>query len=266
MKVLFTILLTLILCPQCIQGQNIFKRLKNLWPSASESSDVILKRDGTEVIGKIVKVSLPYTYYKLQDKDNTEEQVCANSDVYLIKFADRGNMFFSEYGDFFFGDETGDIEDDAILLYLLKGEEIIAYNVSSDDQHFRYYLDKDNTDFRTIPKRDVFVVKYPNRANEIVTPFLQPEGRSAAYIQGTDMNNVLPNMPMPEDKFVELKEAKPAKEYILRTYKKANIRALVVYESDSFVSYYRKEAPKGPLYRMDRKNIKSLTAVRRDRR
>ena len=80
------------------------------------------------------------------------------------------------------------------------------------------------------------------------------------------MNNVLPNMPMPEDKFVELKEAKPAKEYILRTYKKANIRALVVYENDSFVSYYRKEAPKGPLYRMDRKNIKSLTAVRRGRR
>lgn len=255
MRQLFTILLILTLCPQYIQGQGIFERLKKLWPSASESSDVILKRDGSEVVGKVVKVSPSYTSYKLQDKSNTEEQVCANSDIYLIKFADRGNMFFTEYGEIFFGDDTGSIEDNAILLYLSKGEEIVAYNVSFDNQNFRYYHNKENTDLRTIPRQDVFVVKYPNRPNEVVTPF-----------QGSDNNDMQPNMPVPEDKFVELKDAKPAVEYILRTYKNVNIRALVVYGNDSFVSYYRKEAPKGPLYRMDRKNIKSLTAVKRSRR
>lgn len=194
--------------------------------------------------------ALGYTYYKMTDEENAPEMVCDNEDIYMIKFAERGNQFFLQSGDFFFGPDNKDIPEDAIILYLLKGEEIIAYDVTSADQSFKYYLSPKRTDLRTIPKSEVFIIKYPNRPNEIVTPIT----RQSEVVSPK-------KFPLPEDKFVELKEGKPAQEYVIRTTRNITIRAMVVYECDAFVSYYRKESPRAPLYRISRENIRSMKKV-----
>lgn len=236
-----TILLLQLLCPLAAHAQKSRA-------AATAAGDLIVRRDGSEAVAKVSLVTPAYTYFQKQGAASADEQVWANADIYMIKFADRGNMFFSEAGDIFFGSDAETADKNAATLYLTKGEEITAYDVSTDERDFRYYLTKTKGDFRTTPKREVFAVKYPNRPTEVVTPFTAA-GKAAS----------LQELPLPEDEFVELQEAKPALEYVIKTKKNAIIRALVVYGNDTFVSYYRKEAPSGPLYRMERENIKSIT-------
>jgi len=239
------------------QKQNFFKKMAGkVQKLIGPGTDVIVKHDGSEIMGNVTLVTDKITVYKSTDSNIPDDFTIDNEDIYMIKFSDRGNMFINEYGKMFFDDGDGKIPDDATAIYLARGEEIIAYNMTKNSQNVKFSLSKNSNDFMTYPINEVFMIKYPNMANEIVTEFIKNETKTST------------NTPigLPQEEFVELSEAKPAQEYIIKTLKNATIRALVVYGNETFVSYYRKEAPKGPLYRMNRSNMKSLTKVANRRR
>ena len=250
-KKVFLLLLLLGIGSVSTDAQNIFKKLLQL---NAPDKDVILKRDGSEIVVKIRLVTMENVFYKPIDNSASEELIEDNKNIYMIKMRDRGNMFFSEQGEIFFGDGDGSVPDDATLVYLLKGEELVAYDLRVEDQNISFYQSKKQEDFKTIPKQEVFMIKYPNRPIEIINSFGKKD---------LDVNDYLANIP--PDEFVEIKEAQPEQEYIIKTVSNSTIRAMVIYGNDSFVSYYRKDAPKGPLYRILRKNTKSITKVSKRR-
>ncbi len=250
MGIKYLICLLTVVCMQVATVYGFVNAKKKDGHFGSYRNDVIIKHDGTELDVKVRLVTTGYTFYTLSDEKKGEEQVCCNEDIYMIKFKERGNVFFSETGDVFFGSTDGVISDNAVLLYLVRGEEIAAYDVVRDGQYFRYYTSEKKVVFKTISADEVFMIKYINRPNEVVTPLR----RKVAAIETPDIS-------IPEDEFVELIEAKPASEYIIKNRKKNIIRALVIYGNDEFVSYYRKESPNGPLYRMARSEIFSITSV-----
>ena len=247
MKKIFELLLLFLFCSQSICAQNLIKKLLQL---NQPDKDMILKRDGSEIIAKVNLVTDESTYFKPLDETDAEEMVLDNSEIYMVKFSERGNMFISESNDIFFGEGDGKVPEDATLIYLIKGEEIVAYNVTKSNQVINYSTSAKQLTTTSIPLNDVFVVRYPNTSIEIVNQFKK----------SVDLD-VMDETPTPPDPFVELKEQQPAQEYVIKTKGNLTIRALVVYGNDTFISYYKKGAPQGLLYRMNRDNIKSISKV-----
>lgn len=246
-NLILTTILLLTVCPQVGHAQ-LFKKLK-LFGKEPEV-DVIMKRDGSEINAKVSLLTDEYTYYQPVSSKEGNEMVEANKDIYMIKFYERGNMFFGQFGGLFFdNNDNGDISDETTLIYLLKGEEVLGYNVSRGLHEIRYSSSKKSTDIHTIPVNEVFLIKYPNMPIEIVNGFSLPE--PVVTLPSTQ----------PKDEFVEHYEAQPAQEYVIKTDKNVTIQANVIYRNDSFVSYYKKDAPQGPLYRMSTSVIKSIKKV-----
>ena len=93
--------------------------------------DLIILRDGSERRVKIVMVKNDNTLFATDKKSLVQESI-PNKDIYMIKYDKRGNVFFTENGERISGADDAKIPSNATAIYLLRGEEIIGYNVEMD--------------------------------------------------------------------------------------------------------------------------------------
>lgn len=219
-----------------------------LWTYAQR--DLILLRNGSERKVKIVMVNNESTVFSSGESSSSQESI-PNTDIYMIKYDKRGNVFFTEEGERITGTGDGRIPSNASAIYLLKGQEIIGYNIEMDTAKVYYTLSKKKgKDVLSIDKSDIFLISYPDDTKEIFNDFetirkLKEEALAEKRRQEE------------EARLAELRSRYP-KDATIKTVKNITIKISLLSESDEVVIYKREGQENGPIYHMNRANIKEI--------
>ena len=219
-----------------------------LWANAQR--DLIILRDGSERRVKIVMVRNDNTLFATDKKSSVQESV-PNKDVYMIKYDKRGNVFFTENGERFSGADDAKIPSNATAIYLLKGEEIIGYNVEMDADKVSFTkTKKEGKDVSTINKSDIFLIVYPDETRELLNDFATIRRmREKALAEKKRLEE--------EARLAELRSRYP-KDAIIKTVKNVTINVSLLSETEEYVTYKKLGQKNSPVYHMNRTNIKEL--------
>ena len=228
------LLLFLVFCPLCANAQR----------------DLIILRDGSERKVKIIMVKNDNTVFAA-DKKSSIEQSISNKDIYMIKYDKRGNVFFTEDGERITGTGEAKIPSNATAIYLLKGEEIIGYNVEMDADKVSFTKSKkEGKDVSTINKSKIFLIVYPDETKEVLNDFETIKRmREEALAEKKRQEE--------ETRLAELRSRYP-KDATIKTVKNLTINVSLLSETDEFVTYKKIDLKNSPVYQMNRTNIKEL--------
>ncbi len=121
---------------------------------------------------------------KRGDAAKVESDTIAITDLYLIHYEKRGNVFINEEGKRITGTRIKN-KPDATRLYLIKREQIQAYNLAFHGDSLTYRISKPNANqakvIYTIPLSEVFLVKYPDGTSDLVND-LSPQSKQEVAV------------------------------------------------------------------------------------
>ena len=211
--------------------------------------DIILLRDGSERKVKIIMVKNESTIFSV-DKSSAQESF-SNKDIYMIKYDKRGNVFFTEDGERVTGVGDGKIPTNATTIYLLKGQEIIGYNVEMDTIKVLYTTSKKRgKDLFSVNKSDIFLIAYPDGTKEMLNDFESIKRmREEALAEKRRQEE--------EARLAELRRRYP-KDATIKTIKNISISVCLLSETDEEVTYKKSGQGNGLIYHMNRTNIKEI--------
>lgn len=138
--------------------------------------DLIIFRNGEDKQVKLVMVSSDEVTYRESVNDGP---VIKNKlkDVYMLHYAKRGNVYITEDCKRITG-ENQKIDKDADVIYLIKGGEILAYDLKIQENSIVYgskpksigLFGKKVSDMQTytIDLQDVFFVKYKDGTKDLI--------------------------------------------------------------------------------------------------
>ena len=133
--------------------------------------DMVILRNGREMMVKIIQIGDKQVIYKLSDKKKAAEQYLNSKEVYMIRFKEDRNVYFNADGSRFTG-ERYEIDKDADILYLVSGKEIPVYQLNMTSNVIRYKeRDKKKDPICRYEKSDVFMIKYKDGTKDIITAF-----------------------------------------------------------------------------------------------
>lgn len=233
--------------------------------SVQAQKDLIIFRDGSEKIVQIVQVSKNKTTYIEGKAKKATQHVCDNRNVYMIKNDKRGNVFFTEDGERITGNivklPTNWQFKKAVLIYLNKGQEILAYDFAMEAHIVTYKeSEKKNAIERSLPKSDIFMIKYADGSKDVLTDFVIEEPVQPAnelnQTPSQEQNTVVQEQP------VEQKQTFPAPAKITLKKDKKIVEAIVYEDNDTEIQYKRASNPDGPMYKKDKKDIKKVEYTR----
>lgn len=159
-----------------------------LW-NRSSKNDIIMLRDGSSVEAKIQQISGKSVKFKNETSGVKLDELPV-TDIYMIKYAKRGNVFFTKEGNRKTG-EVNEADSRATLIYTTDYREIPAYDLEFDVDKIIYRSQKANKK-NPQPARhvlglfQVFMIIYPDGTSEIVTEldkvpsYTEPEQKTAA--------------------------------------------------------------------------------------
>lgn len=225
-----------------------------LWTAIVEAQDLIILRNGDDIQCKVEKNDNGVISYQIEGKSMT----LPVTQIYLIKYENRGNAFFNEIGETTYSTRvTTKPSKKDILIYLCNGNEIKATELEITAEYVRYLdskikLSKKSSDeWTSIPKEDVFLVRYPDGTKDIIT-----------NLQKTEEETQIESLPKCKRPFIPInKEAgyPVIAELTLNDNKEINV---IIFDSDRSYIYYRtKEWQDGPIYRMNLNNIRIITTI-----
>ena len=84
----------------------------------SAQDDMVILRDGREMMVKIIQIGDKQVIYKLSDKKKAAEQYLSSKEVYMIRFKEDRNVYFNADGSRFTG-ERYELDKNADILYLV---------------------------------------------------------------------------------------------------------------------------------------------------
>lgn len=211
--------------------------------------DLILFRDGNERKVNIVMVKNEYTVFSV-DESSVQESI-SNKDIYMIKYDKRGNVFFTENGERVTGTGDGKIPSNATTIYLLKGQEIVGYNVQMDTIKVLYTASKKRgKDLSSVNKSDIFLIAYPDGTKEMLNDFESIKRmREQALAEKRRKEE--------EARLAELRSRYP-KDATIKTIKNVTISVSLLTETDELVTYKKSGQGNGPVYHMNRTNIREI--------
>lgn len=211
--------------------------------------DLILLRDGSERKVKIIMVNNESTVFSVDESSG--QQSISNKDIYMIKYDKRGNVFFTEDGERVTGAGDGKIPSNATTIYLLKGQEIIGYNVEMDTIKVLFTASKKRgRDLFSVNKSDIFLIAYPDGTKEMLNDFETIKRmREEALAEKRRQEE--------EARLAELRSRYP-KNATIKTIKNVSISVSLLKETDEVVTYKKSGQGNGPIYHMNRNNIKEI--------
>lgn len=222
------------------------------------AQDLIIFRDGREKECKVIQVNSDKTLCKESDKKRAKEVVYDNTDIYMIKFEKRGNVFFTEDGDHISGATVEKPDKKSTLIYLKIGKEIEAFDLEITSTVLRYktklesggLLKKRNFSHTTeTPKSMVFMLKFPDGTKEILSPFLKGATQNQPSVDKLS--------PLPVQEVVIPQHTYPCNATI-KTKQGTTIKAIVLSDDETTISYKRQANPNGPTYNILHSNIKEI--------
>ena len=219
-----------------------------LWTYAHR--DLIILRDGSERKVKIIMVKNDNTLFATDKKSLVQESI-PNKDIYMIKYEKRGNVFFTEDGERMTGSGDAKIPSNATVIYLLKGNEIIGYNVEMNaDKVFFTKSKKEGKEVSTINKSEIFLIVYPDKTKDILNDFEAIKRmREEALAEKKRQEE--------EARLAELRSRYP-KDVTIKTVKNVTINVSLLSETEDFVTYKGVGKENSPIYHMNRTNIKEI--------
>ncbi len=134
--------------------------------------DLIILKNGREFNATILQVNDRQVVYKMSSKKNDSEYAVDNSDVYMIRFSQRGNVYINESGKRITG-ENQRLPKDADVIYLIEGREIPAYDVKVYDSHISYLSSKHTNKkivpiAEVVPRNNVFMIRYTDGTIDLI--------------------------------------------------------------------------------------------------
>lgn len=155
--------------------------------AAFAGSDFVILRSGSELSCKIVQVSNEHVIYstvKIIDDDYKEvNDTIALKDVYLLDYEKRGIVYITAEGKRVSDDGANLKElrrDDINKIYMLSGKVYPAYSLQIFEDRIVFerskakgglFAKKQNSVEMTLPKSEVFMIKYSDGAKDIITEF-----------------------------------------------------------------------------------------------
>lgn len=166
---------------------SIFRLLLFILVAASAfealAQDLIILRSGEEMEGKVTQASQTAVVIELKkgglfSKDVTKTELKA-SDIFMIKFKERGNLYFKEDGKRITG-ERQKLDRSADIVYLCDGKEIQAWDLALNPETITFRTTKDKkksmSSVMTIASSAVFMIKYSDGSRDVITDIsIRPE-------------------------------------------------------------------------------------------
>lgn len=140
---------------------------------SSAQSDLIILRNGRETTANIIQVNDREIIYAESNKKNSAEFTVPNTEVYMLRFAKRGNVYITNDGKRVTG-ENRILPKDADVIYLVEGQEIPAYDLRIMEDRITYLAKKNKNKnvvpiAEVLPRSAVFMVKYTDGTTDVLT-------------------------------------------------------------------------------------------------
>ena len=144
------------------------------------ASDHIIFRDGTEKEVKLYQINDVKIVYEELLGNHNQLQV-ASKDVYMVYIEKQGNVYFTKEGKRITGESERVNAKKLDAIYLVAGSEIGASNIrvtendiifetKNKSKGFGGLLGKGVTRESTLPKDEVFMIRYKSGMRDIITP------------------------------------------------------------------------------------------------
>lgn len=223
--------------------------------------DMIIMRSGVDIQGQVILVTKDKTNFK--DSDGKEKEL-DNSDIYMIKYDKRGNMFFTEDGERITDNEGNEkVPKGASSVYLTEGKEIIAYDISIDVDSITFYpavrkggpkllfisSNKKGTAV-TYPKEQVFLIHHQDGTKDLITDFETLRKMKAEELARRNASDEAA-------RFAAWKKSFPKAATII-TKKEVVINAIVLADEETGITYKKASLGNSPIFVMDRENIQDI--------
>lgn len=216
---------------------------------SSFAQDMIILRDGSEIQCKVELISNGIVSY-INDGESDE---LLTSQIYMIKYKARGNVFYSSNGEVIYNangnnKKESKLSNTSIAIYLREGAEIIAPEINILENEIKYVVDngffRKNT-LETVKKDKVFLIRYGDGSKELVNSLddniKEPVVKKVKH----------PFIPINKDPLYPC----PA-DIILND---GNQISVIIYDKErEYVHYRTKEWQDGPIFRMKLSKIKSI--------
>lgn len=157
------------------------------YPSMAQK-DFIISRNGSITPVSIVRVNDKEVVYKESDKKRDPEFTVSNSEIYMLHFSKRGNVYLTEDGKRLTG-EMQSVPRDADVIYTIDRREIIAYNIRVHEDIVTYNKDKKEKKYagsEVLPRSNVFMIRYSDGTTDVINDItLAPSATVMAEIETT---------------------------------------------------------------------------------
>ena len=160
--------------------RTLFVALLVVIPAFAWSQDLLMLRSGDEIFGKVDRVSKTEAVMNIAkecrpyyDQMNGVARIPV-SDLYMIKYKERGNVYFNEDGTRITG-ENRKLDKTANLIYLTTGREIPAWDVNFGAQEVSYSDARRDGKRTSIASDEIFLIKYIDGSKDIITSIEKKE-------------------------------------------------------------------------------------------
>ena len=221
-------------------------------------SALIIMRNGIEYQGQVTLVKNDKTVFK---DDNDKQMELLNSDIYMIKYEKRGNVYFTETGERFTSEDDNKIPSDAASIFLIEGKEVGAYDITIDASSVTYYpptnkkfgfiqVKKKGSSSLSIPKSEVFLIKYSDGTKDMINDF-----------------ETLKRLKEEELEKKKAEEDAIKKELWLKSFPKSAtiitkkeivVNAIVISDNGKVIEYKRTSMDNSPIFIMNRDDIQDV--------
>lgn len=225
------------------------------------AQDLIILRNGDEIPCKVQLLSKEDITYITNGSRNQ----IASTQIYMIKYEARGNVFFNTDGEATFNSEsvTSKLKKNDISIFLCKGEEIIASEINITANQILYKIPNnklsskilskitkksDSNDWQAIPKDEVFLVRFFDGTKNIINNLSELEllQRKDAVKHPFVPINKDPKYPCPAE--IELKDGV--------------IFQVIIYDLErEYVHFRKKDWQDGPIFRIRQNIIKTISTT-----
>ena len=222
------------------------------WLTGNKLPDYVIQRDGTITNAKILVVGKDKTTYAVGRGKNATQMELANSELFMLRFEERGSIVFDARGERILTTSTTEqFPKGAVLLFLCSGQIMPVYHLSIDQHAARYFLDKKGEGRKGfLPKSDIFMVCYPDGTRDIITTLTPPQ----PPVIDPDPD---PNVdPVPYPNVDPAPQTLPRVTLVLTNG--AQLNAWLVKEERTRVSYKKENSPDASIFVMQKSRIRSI--------
>lgn len=155
---------------------------------AAMAQDIVILRSGDELEGRVLQASQSTVTIETKKGGLFSKELAKTSlkpsDIYMIKYKERGNLYFKEDGKRVSG-EKQKLDRTADIVYLCDGKEIQAWDLSLNPENITFRTTKDQkraqSSVMTLSNSAVFMIKYSDGSRDVVNDItINPEPQQAA--------------------------------------------------------------------------------------